>query len=478
MKTFSVYTKSLLIASALILAQGHAAPKTEEDGKVILFIAGEPSHGWNKHEFPAGCELLAECLEQSGLALKTQVSRGWPTDSSVIRNADTIVLYSDGNEKHVALGKESILEEVYEKGSGIAVLHYALEPGNPDLNAFMERSIGGYFDVNWSVNPVWTLENPTLGNHEITAGVEPFNLEDEWYYHLRFQKNRSPITSLLATVPPESSLGEDGPRSGNPAVREALKNNQAQLLAWVKQDGQGRRGFGFTGGHFHYNWNNESVRKLVLNGIAWTAGLPLPQNGIDSTITPIVKYETIEQAIALGDVEDVQRHITIDPGILNRPGRGSYTPLHQAILRKKSEIVSSLIRQGADPNATTKSKQTALHIAISRNDPEASLAVIKAGADLSLKDGNGWTPLHLAAAKNKRDLVRLLLENGADIRILSDAGGTALHEASVSGSKDLIELLLDKGADPSVVSKTGKTALDHAIEFENEAAIELLRNAQ
>lgn len=450
----------------------------DENTKHILFIAGEPSHGWNKHEFPAGCELLAKCFEECGLNVQAHVSLGWPKDESIIRKANTIVLYSDGNELHVAHGKEKLLLESFANGSGIAILHYALEPGSTELNDFITTSIGGYFEVDWSVNPVWTLENPTLREHEITQGVAPFKLEDEWYYHMRFQNDRTQIASLLETVPPESSLGEDGPRSGNPSVRNALKNKQPQSLAWAKQDDKGRRGFGFTGGHFHYNWNDESVRKLVLNGIAWTAGLSIPKTGIDSKIHPIVKYQTIEQSIALGDLEDLQRHIANDPEIINRPGRGSYTPLHQAILRKKGNIVSSLLRQGADPNIATKSKQTALHIAISRSDKEASLAVIDAGANLSLKDGNGWTPLHLAAAKNKRDLVILLLEQGADISILSDAGGTPLHEASVNGSKELIQLLLSKGVDPSVVSKTGKTALDHAIEFKNEAAIEVLKNAK
>ncbi len=370
------------------------------------------------------------------------------------------------------------MQKAHENGSGIAVLHYALEPGTESLNQFLTDAIGGYFEVDWSVNPVWTLEGPTIHKHEITKGISPFDLEDEWYYHLRFQSSRPQFTSLLETVPPESSLGEDGPRSGNPSVRDALKNKIPQSLAWAKQDSAGRRGFGFTGGHFHYNWNDENVRKLVLNGIAWTAGLPIPESGIDSKILPIVKYQTIDQAIALGDLEDLQRHIANDPEIINRPGRGSYTPLHQAILRKKGDIVSSLLRQGADPNITTKSKQTALHIAISRSDEAASLAVIAAGADLRLRDGNGWTPLHLAAAKNKLDLVTLLIGHGADITLLSDAGGTPLHEASVSGSKELIEFLLSKGVDPSVVSKTGKTALDHAIEFKNEAAIEILKKIQ
>jgi len=442
--------------------------------KRILFIAGPPSHGWNQHEFPAGCELLAQCLNESGLGIEAQVSLGWPENAALLETADSIVLYSDGNEDHVAKGKADTLNRLLAQGTHFAILHYALETGDAALDGFLQKSIGAYFEVDWSVNPVWTLENPTIAQHEVTRGVALETLEDEWYYHLRFPSTRRNVIPLLSAHPPESSLGEDGPRSGNPSVRSALKNRIPQTLAWVKTEPDQGRGFGFTGGHFHYNWNDSSQRRLVLNGIAWTAGIEIPAKGIESNIMPIVKNQSIEHAIALGDLDDLHRYIANDPEIINRPGRGSYTPLHQAILRKKRALVTTLLLQGADPNITTQSKQSALHIAISRNDLESAEAVIDAGVDLSLRDSSGWTALHLAAAKNKLELVQLLLDRGADVTLLSDAGGTALHEASVSGSEALIQLLLKRGVDPSIVSKSGKTALDHALEFENEAAIQVL----
>ncbi|MGK0237648.1 MAG: ankyrin repeat protein [Candidatus Pelagisphaera sp.] len=469
MNAFTTRIFILLIASAPFVGSAQNASQK------ILFIAGPPSHGWNEHEFPAGCELLAQCLNQSNLGIDAQVSLGWPEDTALLENANTIVLYSDGNEEHVAKGKTDTLENLFNQGVNFAILHYALEPGTPELNAFLSKAIGAYFEVDWSVNPVWTLEDSTLAQHSITNGVSFETVKDEWYYHLRFPTTSKGVTTLLSTIPPESSLGEDGPRTGNPAVRAALKNRIPQTLAWLKAELNQPRGFGFTGGHYHNNWNDEAQRKLVLNGIAWTAGIEIPANGIESKIAPIVKHQSIEHAIALGDLEDLHRYIANDPEIINRPGRGSYTPLHQAILRKKRALITSLLKQGADPNAPTKSKQTSLHIAISRNDLESTKAVLDAGADLSLRDGSGWTPLHLAAAKNKLELAEYLLERGANPKLLSDAGGTPLHEASVSGSEAILQLLLDHGVDPDVVSKTGKTALDHAIEFKNEAAIKLLK---
>jgi type 1 glutamine amidotransferase len=54
-------------------------------------------------------------------------------------------------------------------------------------------------------------------------------------------------------------------------------------VAWVYQRGKDYnegRGFGFTGGHHHVNWGSDNFRKLVLNGIAWTAKLTIPKEGL------------------------------------------------------------------------------------------------------------------------------------------------------------------------------------------------------
>ena len=63
-------------------------------------------------------------------------------------------------------------------------------------------------------------------------------------------------------------------------------------MAWVYERPGGGRGFGFTGGHFHWNWGYDSFRTVVLNGIVWTAGLEVPAGGVPSK-TPT--YEELRQ---------------------------------------------------------------------------------------------------------------------------------------------------------------------------------------
>ena len=57
----------------------------------VLFIAGDPSHGPGKHDYPQSCELLAECLNQAGLGLQAEVSHGWPSGGDLGRHAAIVI---------------------------------------------------------------------------------------------------------------------------------------------------------------------------------------------------------------------------------------------------------------------------------------------------------------------------------------------------------------------------------------------------
>ena len=58
--------------------------------------------------------------------------------------------------------------------------------------------------------------------------------------------------------------------------------NAAKLSENKMHDDTVAKRFGFTGGHFHKNWQNDNFRTLVLNAIAWTAKLDVPEGGVPS----------------------------------------------------------------------------------------------------------------------------------------------------------------------------------------------------
>jgi len=275
----------------------HAAGK-----KKIAFMAGTRSHGYGAHEHYAGCLLLAKCLQRALPNIETVVYRnGWPEDPNAFADADAIVMYCDGGEGHpVNQHLAQIDQLVKNKQIGVVCLHYAVEvPKGPAAEKFLQW-IGGYFETDWSVNPTWTASFTKLPKHPITRGVQPFKIYDEWYYHMRFVKSMQGVTPILTTLPPASTLVKpdgslarpDNAHNNNPAVREAvLQRKEPQHVAWAYVRPDGGRGFGFTGGHFHWNWGDPDFRKIVLNAIVWSAREEVPPAGVAS---PPVTFEELE----------------------------------------------------------------------------------------------------------------------------------------------------------------------------------------
>ena len=255
------------------------------DAKKVVFVAGKPSHGPGDHEHRAGAMLLARSLNEStgGKVQATVYSDGWPKDPTAFSNADAIVMYSDGGGGHMVNPRLADVEAAHQRGVGVGAIHYAVEiPKGPGGDAFL-RWMGGYFEAHWSVNPHWDGEFTAFPTHPATSGMAPFKINDEWYYHMRFRENMQGITPLLTAVPPKETLNRpDGAHSGNPAVREAVSKGEPQHLAWLCENANGSRGFGFTGGHRHKNWQNDQFRRLALNAITWLAKADVPAGGIAS----------------------------------------------------------------------------------------------------------------------------------------------------------------------------------------------------
>jgi len=272
--------------AALSLAMIAVTGAAPADKKKIVFVAGNPSHPAGEHEHRAGCMLLSEHLNKSGLPVDAVVTtNGWPQDESIFDGASSVVIYSDGGGGHPAMKHFDTLKKLAQKGVGIGCIHYAVEvpTGEPGKN-FLDL-LGGYFESNWSVNPHWDASFK-LPKHPVTQGIDDFKMRDEWYYHMRFRENMDGVTPILTDIPgPETLTRPDGPHEGNPAVRAAVERKEPQHMMWVfnrPAASGGGRSFGFTGGHFHKNWQNDDHRRIVLNAIVWISGLEVPKDGVKS----------------------------------------------------------------------------------------------------------------------------------------------------------------------------------------------------
>jgi type 1 glutamine amidotransferase len=266
-----------------------AAPLHAADGAKIVFLAGAPSHGPAEHEHRAGCLLLKSCLDKVPVVSSIVYSNGWPDNpDKAFAGAATIVVYSDGGGGHPLLQTDrlSTISDLMKKGVGLVCIHYAVEPTKEKGEKEFLEWIGGAFEINWSVNPTWNADYKHLPDHPITRGVKPFMIHDEWYFHMRFRDQMKGVTPILTAIAPDSTMNRgEGTHSGNPAVREAVKNREPQHMAWACERADGGRGFGWTGAHYHKNWGNDNFRKLVLNAILWTAKVEVPADGVQSEVS-------------------------------------------------------------------------------------------------------------------------------------------------------------------------------------------------
>ncbi len=256
-------------------------------------IAGVRSHGYGAHEHKAGCMLLAEALNASGLPIEAVViADGFPKDASVLDGVSAIVVYADGGGRHPLNAHIDDFRKRMSSGVGLVLVHYGVEvPKGKSGDAFLDWT-GGYFEANWSVNPHWTPRYTVFPKHPVTRGVKPFSIKDEWYYHMRFRSKLDGVTPILSDLPPDSTLKRpDGPHSGNKFVRAAIAGKRSQHMAWARVRPDGGRGFGFTGGHDHWNWGHDEFRKLMLNAIVWTAKLDVPPGGVKSKSLTVEELE-------------------------------------------------------------------------------------------------------------------------------------------------------------------------------------------
>ncbi|HIF32179.1 MAG TPA: hypothetical protein EYQ75_11030 [Planctomycetaceae bacterium] len=281
----------VLICAAMLLSMCLINSTQGQDKTKVVFISGKPSHGRLKHEHRAGNMLLAKSLNESGLNVNAVLvpHYGYPEDTAILQDAATIVIFSTGHRGHVLHKRLDEFDKLMKTGTGVVMIHWATEAEKGEPGEKFLQWMGGFCDLDWSVNPHWTPNFKDFPDHPIANGVKPFSINDEWYYHMRFVEGLKGVTPILSDVPGAETLRRnDGARSGNPAVRKAVAAGETQHVAWAYQRPNGGRGFGFTGAHNHDSWRNDEFRKVVLNAILWTAKIPVPENGCPSP-TPSAK---------------------------------------------------------------------------------------------------------------------------------------------------------------------------------------------
>jgi type 1 glutamine amidotransferase len=244
----------------------------------IVLVAGRPSHGPGEHEFFAGCAILMKLLQQNAGVFPVMARDGWPKDSKTFEGAKAMVFFMDGGGGHPIIQNNhpAELQKLLDAGAGFVNIHYAVEYPQKYGQRILSW-LGGYYETGYSTNPHWKAEIKTLPDHTITRGVEPFTIQDEWYYNIRFQPDMKGVTPILKATPPDNTRG-------TPAAKK--HPGREEILAWAFERANGGRSFGFTGAHFHKNWGDPSFRRLVVNAILWSAKVEVPKEGAKVDLDP------------------------------------------------------------------------------------------------------------------------------------------------------------------------------------------------
>lgn len=255
--------------------------------KRIVLIAGRKSHGPDHngiHDYPAQVRLLAWCLRHAlggQVDLTLAYDDAWPREA--IAKADALVVISDGKDGDKPYAKASQLadagriadvEALCARGGGVACLHFALFAGEADGER-MDRWCGAHFaweqhgQRDWHSKITWAEGVLDRGAaHPVLNGFRGASLREEYYHRLRFHTDTIPLV-----------------------IQRALPGTGSeQVVAWCVDHGGKGRGFGTTMGHSLDSFRHDGLRTLTLNGIAWCAGIDLPEGGLQA---PFAEREAV-----------------------------------------------------------------------------------------------------------------------------------------------------------------------------------------
>lgn len=287
---FGALCVTLVACSASVAADRTKPSLATDSPRKIVLIGGAKSEGSGRHDYPSGIRVLARLLKSSpelpGLEIESHPD-GWPADSAFDR-ASAVVWYFDGLDNHPLLATErrERFEAAMRAGVGLVVLHQASTVPATDRTLDLQRWLGGarygMFDRATEMAQI----APATPAHPVSRGLAPFAYLDEFYPTLRWQDGVQPI--LEARLHVEFRDGKD----------LVIGEPVTSTVAWVYERAGGGRAFGYTGGHYLTAFDQPTVRKMILNAIAWTARIEVPAAGLsshDAVVTRAADRQVIEQ---------------------------------------------------------------------------------------------------------------------------------------------------------------------------------------
>ncbi|KAK8183666.1 uncharacterized protein BKA78DRAFT_299687 [Phyllosticta capitalensis] len=141
------------------------------------------------------------------------------------------------------------------------------------------------------------------------------------------------------------------------------------------------------------------------------------------------------------------------------------------------ELLEKLVLQGHDIEGSGSDGETPLIRSAWLGHTKNITTLLRLGANIDATDRFGRTPIFKATSYKEAAAVKALIDGGANVNKRTDSS-TILMEAAISGKIDIVRILIDAGADVNVQDEDGRTALTLAEKMRYRGDIaELLRDA-
>lgn len=163
------------------------------------------------------------------------------------------------------------------------------------------------------------------------------------------------------------------------------------------------------------------------------------------------------------------RAIIAGNNVQSRDSRGR-TALHIAVLsRANTDIITFLVKTGADINARDKNGDSPLHIAVRENDRANGELLLAHGADVFYPNVTGESPLRAALVRRggREDWVL----NSQVIKAADGAGNTPLHLAAEWQLDQVVSFIVDKGGSLNAKNTNGETPLFSAVKADSAITV-------
>lgn len=269
--TFASVILCVLLPCSIVRGEDSSA-KSGRAKRLLLIGQSPDGHPFATHEYMAGVGIVAKLVSRhAGESVQTIVVNGdepWRDGPQLIDSADAVVLFvSEGGKwLHQAPNRLAAFKRLAKRGGGLVCLHWGMGARDAQYIKEFRNLFGGCHggpDRKYKV--VETRLTVVEKNHPIVRGVPSLMLREEFYYRLK-------LVDAAGFTPLMQAKIEDAPHT----------------VCWAWDRADSGRSFGFSGLHFHDNWNRPEYRRLLAQATLWVLKSSIPPKGINVDVSPAV----------------------------------------------------------------------------------------------------------------------------------------------------------------------------------------------